>query len=62
MEDKQINELEKLELEKNKLLLSAENVIGFSSTIALASSIIRIAIVPIVLFSSSKHQKQPLFI
>ena len=28
MEDKQINELEKLELEKNKLLLSAENVIG----------------------------------
>ena len=33
------NELEKLELERNKLLLSAENIIGFTSTIAFLSSI-----------------------
>ena len=45
MENKQINELEKLELEKNKLLLSAENVIGFTSTITFLSSVLGAAFV-----------------
>ena len=45
MESKQINELEKLELEKNKLLLSAENVIGFTSTITFLSSVLGAAFV-----------------
>jgi DNA-directed RNA polymerase subunit RPC12/RpoP len=45
VENKQINELEKLELEKNKLLLSAENVIGFTSTITFLSSVLGAAFV-----------------
>ena len=45
MKDNKLNELEKLELEKNKLLLSAENVIGFTSTITFLSSVLGAAFV-----------------
>ena len=45
MKNNQISELEKLEIEKNKLLLSAENVIGFTSTITFLSSILGAAFV-----------------
>ena len=45
MENKELNELEKLELEKNKMLLTAENVIGFTSTISFLSSVLGAAFV-----------------
>lgn len=40
MEKKELTEKEKMELEKNKLLLTSENVICFTSTMAFLSSII----------------------
>lgn len=43
MEDKKINEIERLELEKNKLLLSTENVIGWTSVISFLNSIFGVA-------------------
>lgn len=39
MEDKKSNEIEKLELEKNKLLLRVENVVGWTSVISFLGSI-----------------------
>ena len=43
MEDKKIKEIERLELEKNKLLLRTENVIGWTSVISFLSSIFGVA-------------------
>lgn len=43
MEDKNLNEIEKLELEKNKLLLRVENVIGWTSVISFLSSMFGVA-------------------
>ena len=43
MEYKKLNEIEKLELEKNKLLFRAENVIGWTSVISFLSSMFGVA-------------------
>lgn len=43
MEDKKLNEIERLELEKNKLLFKAENVIGWTSVISFLSSMLGVA-------------------
>lgn len=43
MENKNLNEIDKLELEKNKLLFRAENVIGWTSVIAFLSSMFGVA-------------------
>ena len=43
MENRKLNEMERLELERNKLLLSAENVIGWTSTISFLGSILGVA-------------------
>lgn len=40
MENKILNEIERLELEKNKLLLRIENVVGWTSIISFFSSIL----------------------
>lgn len=45
MKNNQITELEKLELEKNKQLLRADNVIGFTSTMAFFSHVLGAAFV-----------------
>lgn len=43
MDDKILNEKERLELEKNKLLLGVENVIGWTSVISFLSSMFGVA-------------------
>ena len=43
MEDRKLNEIEKLELEKNKLLFGAENVIGWISVISFLNSMFGVA-------------------
>ena len=43
MEDRKLNEIERLELEKNKLLFRAENVIGWTSVISFLSSMFGVA-------------------
>ena len=43
MEDKKLNEIERLEFEKNKLLFRAENVIGWTSVISFLSSMFGVA-------------------
>lgn len=43
MKDKELNEIEKLELEKNKLLLRVENVIGWTSVISFLTSMFGVA-------------------
>lgn len=43
MENRKLNEMERLELERNKLLLSTENVIGWTSTISFLGSILGVA-------------------
>ena len=43
MENKKLNEIERLELEKNKLLFKSENVIGWTSVISFLSSMFGVA-------------------
>lgn len=43
MENRKLNEIEKLELEKNKLLFRVENVIGWTSVISFLSSMFGVA-------------------
>ena len=43
MEDRKLNEIERLEIEKNKLLFRAENVIGWTSVISFLSSMFGVA-------------------
>lgn len=43
MENEKLNEIEKLELEKNRLLFKVENVIGWTSVISFLSSMFGVA-------------------